>query len=64
MVSIVSMAGEELLTLELKDFDVAEQLKMEVSAEMAMCQRGEDGKITGKGKKKGKKGEKSDGCLS
>lgn len=40
MVSIVSMAGEELLTLELKDFDVAEQLKMEVAKylDVASCQ--------------------------
>ena len=57
MVSIVSMAGEELLTLELKDFDVAEQLKMEVSAEMAMCQRGERWENNRQGKKKGKKGK-------
>jgi hypothetical protein len=57
MVSIVSMAGEELLTLELKDFDVAVQLRMEVSAKWR-CVKGEDGKITGKGKKREKKGKK------
>ena len=51
MVSIVSMAGEELLTLELKDFEMAEQLQMEISAlsavEMASCQK-KNGKIEGK----------------
>lgn len=62
MVPIVSMAGEELLTLELKDFDVAEQLQMEASAvEMAMGQRGEHMGKSQAREKKEKKGEKNDG---